>query len=256
MPNPTVAVPDYGLNYLDESFDFPLDAVVTNYQTGEMLMQVSSSYAQHCDDTQVGVFLGLVSNSVMISVLTGDAAGRRVARVRRPRNGFAMKIAAAVASDVGRSVFARFSNEVSYSPGVNANFVGVVKNVPFPTGALAGAVATLVIVEPPAFGEPAVLGALQLPGSGATTLNPLSANKLFEWNGTAASVVTLPPVSVVSCGATLDFVVTGVGGFTLTLTGSGTDLINGAATFALNTPKWSTARLVSDGTQWLVLSRI
>ena len=247
MPNPVVAVQSYDVAIQDEAFDLGLDAVPATYQTNEMMGLVASGWGQRCDDSQPVEFLGLLSDSIARVVSPGDAAGLRVARVRRPLKGFSMKIAAAIPTDVGRSVYSKFSNEVSYSPGVNANMVGSIKRVDSPT---------VVIVEPMPFNVPVYGGIIQLPAQGAVTISFFNVNKLCEWNGVGNLTATLPPVAFLSAGDFLEFVVTGALALRLTLAGNGADLINGLATFLVNTAQWSSARLVCDGVGWVCVSKI
>jgi hypothetical protein len=260
MPNPTVAVQGFTLAVTNEEFDVGLDSVVGDYQTNEMIMQVSSGFGQRCDDTQPGKFLGIVSDSIKKSVLTGDIAGLRIVRVQRPAQGFSVKIASALPTDIGRPVYARFSNEASFLPGSNANFIGYVKAVGTPANPTIGQAsptpATQILVVPPPWDLPLLAGVFQLP-SGAVTLSYLHMRKLIEWNGTSSTTCTLPPIASVGVGDETCFKVTGTNAtFTLTLQGSGTDLIEFGASLTLGTARGSTAKIMSDGTQWVLVGKI
>lgn len=254
MPNATIAPVAHSITPVTtELFVGKLDAVVQDYQPGVMIALVGSGFDQFCDDTQPGRFLGLVEDSVAQSVLTGDVAGAKSAKVIRPVLQFEMKIASAQPSDVGRSVYARFNNEVTYADAagvtlVNYNLLGTVRY--FKTSTLIG------IAPAPWYQQGLNVGKVFAAGSGSQALSALHVNKLVEANLAGPLTITLPPVSSCSIGDELKFSVTGTGGFVLTLAGSGTDKVNFAATYNLATAQGSFAWVECDGAQWILKSKI
>lgn len=175
MANPTSAVQSFITpSNADHKIQRGLESTVQDYYPNEMLGVDSSGWDTKCDDTQSLQFDGLVADSVKISVLTGDAAGARFATVERPQF-FSMFIASAnAATDIGKAVYALYSNQVQYSSGNFTNLVGFVYAV---------LDATHVLIKPVGFGVAV--------GSGAS---PLLA-------AITASTTTLPITGQVGSGA-------------------------------------------------------
>ncbi len=256
MPNAT-AVPVISeiVSYSDEKVTRDLDAVVQDYLPNIMVGLTASGYVQYCDDSQPVTFLGLVENSVAISVQTGDVAGVRRVWVKRPYQGFTMKIASAALTDVGRAVFARFNNEATYGPpaGVtlnNYNWIGNVKEVKIATS-------EVLIVPPPWNRQGLNCGLFQSAASGSQTLSALHLNKLIECNLSGPLTITLPPLSQTSMNDELEFMLMGSLLFQLTLAGSGTDKISTAISYGgMNTAQYSYTKVKSDGNLWLITGKI
>lgn len=253
MANAAAQVKSFQVRFDDEKTTRLLDAVVQDYFTNSLVMLTASGFVQYCDDTQPGLFLGQVENDVTVSVLTGDVAGTRFLWVKRTKEGFSMKIAAAVATDVGRAVYARFNNEVTYGPPagvtlVNYNLVGHVKFVKS---------STEVMIVPPPWAKQGIGGGLFVSAaSGAQTLSAFHLNKLIECPLAGALTMTLPPIAQTSVGDELTFKLT-TAGQQLTLQGSGTDTVEFANSYSgMATAKGSMTYLVSDGSQWLLKGKI
>jgi hypothetical protein len=69
---------------------------------------------------------------------------------------------------------------------------------------------------------------------------------------TAAFTLTLPPASA-SADQFYIIIKTDVAAHTVTVAASGSDTINGAATYTGLAAQWNVVRLYCDGTQWLVV---
>jgi hypothetical protein len=128
MGAPTDRVPSSKIVYDDTSVKYPLKATAQTYYPGEMIGVDVTGYATKCDDTQKLIFLGLMGESPRVKIDAGGNDGDSLLTVDQPRL-FTMTIAAAVIQDIGKPVFAKFSNEVSYAPGTFANLVGAVAGV-------------------------------------------------------------------------------------------------------------------------------
>lgn len=125
MANPTAAVQAYTVPSTQEKISRGLAATVQTYYPNEMIGLDTAGNATKFDDAAKLQFDGLVGDSVRVDVLTGDAAGDREVESIRPRY-FSMTIASAAATDVGRPVYAAFSNQVQFTKGTYANLVGYV----------------------------------------------------------------------------------------------------------------------------------
>ena len=72
---------------------------------------------------------------------------------------------------------------------------------------------------------------------------------------TAARTLTLPPVAQCT-GRTFNVIKTTAAAFSFTLQANAAELINGANTFVSPTAQYSMVTIRSDGTQWLITSKI
>lgn len=255
MANPTAAVPSFVVAANQEVSKFTISGTVQDYFPNEMVGLIqngaNAGFVEKYDDTQDMLFLGLIENSVRISVLTGDGNGARTADVIRPRY-FSAKIAAAVATDVGKPVYAKFSNEVQYTTGTFGNLVGHV-------AAFRSATEILVAPEPWVLDRGAgglYVGARTLPATGAQLLTLGDLNKAIYLTGTAAQAITLPAVAGTVPGDRYWFKKVSGGTFTMTITGNAAENIDGANTNASITGNFKGLEIVSDGTQWLIAAAV
>lgn len=98
------------------------------------------------------------------------------------------------------------------------------------------------------------LGSAVLADAGAT-LTTQQLDLFLYIPNTAARTLILPPVA--SCtGRTFNIVKTTAAAFAFTLQGNAAENINGANTYVSATAQYSVASIRSDGTQWLVVSKI
>ncbi len=164
MANAADKVRSSVLEWGDDVLYRPASSAVTTFYPGSMVAVDGSDNAVHCDNTAGIRFDGICANTVRISELTGEAAGDHIIPVKRPWR-FEMAIAAAVAGDSGKAVYAKFDNEVSYSQ-TNSIQVGWVDKV---------LSATSVLVRPSYAGVNGVVGfdGSTLTFSGATSLNTI-----------------------------------------------------------------------------------
>lgn len=242
MANPIVAVQSFAIPIQMEEFDGTLDPAVAGqfFQTNEMVGLDAAGFVTHFDDTQPLRFLGLVSNSVQ--VLAGSTETLNRVRIARPKQGFSMNVVGPTApTDVGRVVYAAFSNQGTYSPGVNSNQIGFVKTVESPT---------VVTIEPLQFSSPTYSGVYQIPTSGSPTLSFLQMNKMLEWNGLVNQTVFLPAFGLNAGCDTFAIINTGNLGAQLTISGNGNQIMGGP-TYLLSAAQWSSVNLTWDGVRWV-----
>lgn len=245
MANPTDRVPAAVTPFTEDVIRWDLAATVQIYYPNEMIGLDSSGNATKFDDTASLMFAGLVADSVRIEVFTGDSAGTRKVKVTRPKY-LQMLIASAAATDVGKLVYARFSNEVQFASGTYGNLVGrVVKRLS----------ATAVLIEPTPFGRVLPGAQRTLAATGAQSITRYDLNKTIFIPNTAAFTITLPAVAGTQAGDFLTFVKTTADAFAATLDGDGSETIDGAATLATIDAQYDTATLVSTGSAWIVVSR-
>lgn len=246
MAAPTYKVPSFSNDPGDEIVEYLLPATAATYYPGEMIGLDTSGYAVKCADAASVQFLGINAESVDITVLSTDAAGDKRIKVKRPKEGFAMYIASAALTDVGKKCYAAYSNEVQYTTGTYGNYVGVVK---------AYISSTMVLIQPPGWGEKPVGVARVMAATGAQSLTKFDLNKTIIVPNTAALAITLPDVSLTQAGDTLTFVKTTTDAQAITLTGYSTNNIDGSNTLATLDAYYDTACLVSNGSFWTVLYR-
>lgn len=125
MANPTTAVPRYTVEWGDCKRYWPLDDAVGTYYPNEMIGVNAAGYATKLDDTAALTFVGLNASSARLEIVTADTDGSVEIEAEQPFR-FSMKIAATLSiADIGRPLYALYSDEVSFSPGTYANYVGV-----------------------------------------------------------------------------------------------------------------------------------
>lgn len=247
MAAPSYKVPSYSVSPDDEIVEYLLPATAATYYPGEMIGLDTSGYAGKFADAASMQFLGINAESVDITVLSTDSAGDKRIKVKRPKEGFAMYIASAAITDVGRKVYASFSNELTFAnTGTYGNYAGVVK---------AYISSTMVLVQPPGWGEKPAGVARTLAATGTQSLTKFDLNKTIFCPNTAAHTVNLPAVADTQAGDTLTFVKTTSDAQAVTLDGASSETIDGSATLATIDAQYDTAILVSTGAAWIVVAR-
>lgn len=131
MANATVRVQVQTVPVTEEKLEWGLTNAAATYYTNAMLGLKSDGYGTKYDDAVAAMpFLGLVHDLVPVVVDSNDAAGDKKVQVHRPKYLEMLCNDTLADTDVGKPVFAKFDNEVTYAPGVYANYVGkVVKKI-------------------------------------------------------------------------------------------------------------------------------
>lgn len=259
MANPTTQVPSRVLPYSND------DAFYLNYPTGvsdtfangEMLgIDPSTGYGCHCDDTKPVRFMGINAEPTKVIPATQQPTPILL-MARRPRL-FSMPLASGTQSrgyQLGAPVFAVDSGHVQVgSAGLNfGNQVGYFFDIAQTAPEVgSGASAIWISPEPSGCRSEKAGGVLVAPASGGHVYGAEALNKIIEVPTTAAEAITLPPIADTVPGDLVTVINTG-GAFAVTVTANGSDHINGAATYAMTAAAYAVVRLVSDGTQWLVI---
>ncbi len=127
MATATTKVPSAEVKWGNDMIIRPLAATAQIYYPGAMIALDSSGNATKCLDTAALKFDGLNREAVRVQVFSGDAAGDHSLPVGRPWR-FVMAIAAAVAGDEGKPLYAVDDQTVGYTSS-NAIQVGWVDQV-------------------------------------------------------------------------------------------------------------------------------
>ena len=244
MANATSQVGQFVTAWGDTKHKPKLNSGAATYYTGAMVgRDAADSYVAKFDDTQSLSFDGLIANTQPVTIDSTDAAGAARLEVDRPW-AFTMAIAAAAAGDEGRKVYATFDNKVQYAPTTYGNYAGKVIGILNST--------TVMIAPPwsPFHGDMDSYSTTVVFTTATRTLVKWDMNKVFLCNSSSNMTVTLPAVATVSPGDKVT-VINVVGTQTLTLAGSGAELIGGSNTLSVGTTQYtSRATVVTDGTKW------
>lgn len=133
MANATSRVGEGSVPWTETGIHRVPAATTATYYPGAMIATDASGNAVKCDNTSGIVFDGINVNSARVQINSDDTVAlmkldqSKQITVDRPMR-FAMDIAAAVDTDIGRAVYAAYDNEVSYSQ-TNSILVGWVDQV-------------------------------------------------------------------------------------------------------------------------------
>ena len=193
MANAVTKVPMATVMWGDDKIERPLETQAANtiFYPGAMMALNAAGNAVKGDDTAGNKFDGINAESVRVEVFAGDPAGARVVKVERPFR-FAMAIAAAVAGDEGKAIYAVDDCHVGYFGSVTNNIlVGWVDQVQS---------ATSVLVKP-AYEGTGGLGSNGLAGADLIGLTPLAASGALAPHTAATYVVTKAGVAALTLAA-------------------------------------------------------
>jgi len=220
------------------------------YYPGEMIGVNVSGYHQKFDDTASLRFAGVVAESVRKIVDAGDSDGDNDLVISQPRF-MTIKTSGGAITDIGHSVYAKYSDEAQKVPGTYGNFIGRISKY---------ISATEYEVEPiyylrPAFGY---RGRKLLAATGTITLTNDDIGKLIVVTSSGAQTINLPALSTVDVGEGFLFFKGSGGSNTATLDGDGSETINGATTSATMTANYKYVEIikneVSSGTyEWSII---
>lgn len=210
------------------------------YYPGEMLGINVSGYHQKFDDTAPLRFAGIVAETQRVYVDSGDSDGDVSIDIYMPRS-FTVKGSSLAITDVGRRVYAAYSNEVSRTPQTYGNYVGRINRY---------ISATEAEVTPEPYSRQGIgyVGTYVLAATGAVTLTTAHLGKVIVCTGTAAQAITLPALADVDVGEGFLFFKGSGGTFTMTLTGAGAETINGSNTSATMTANYKYVEIIKNET--------
>jgi hypothetical protein len=246
MANPTSKVGVRTTKFDDSKRYRPLVATAQTYYPGEMIGLNTAGYATKCDDAASLLFLGVNAQAPAETIESGASAGEYKLHDDRPAD-FSMYIASAAITDIGKIVYAKYSNEVQFTTGTYGNVVGRVKDYISSTEVIISP--TYPLCQYPV-GTSRVMAA-----TGAQSLTRWDLNKTIFLPNTAAYALTLPAVAVTQPGDWLEFVKTTADAAAVTLTGNAAETIDGANTLATIGAAYDTAKIVSTGAAWVVVYR-
>ncbi len=224
----------------------------TTFYTRAMIGVDETGYYCKGDDAQSWVFAGLVRGREGNPVLPVGTAGASDLEldVERPVF-FELAIASVAVTDIGKTVYA-VDDQTGTLDGTTrtyANVVGTVVNV------MATGVALVQAAYDGAAANARLMAGKSLPATGTVTLTKYDLGKTIVINNTGAQTINLPPVADCPAGAWLRFVKKSTNAAAATLDGNLSEEIDSATTLGTIDAEHDCATLVSDGTQWHVVSR-
>lgn len=228
-------------------------AAATRFYTNALVGIDSTGYYCKGDDTQAWIFAGTVRGNEGNPLLPAGTAGDGTIDldIERPHT-IELEITSIAVTDIGKTVYALYdqTGTLDFSATTYANVVGIVVDK----------VATNIALVELAYDGVAAnarLGAAKrVAATGATTLSKYDAGKKIFCANTAAKTIILPPVADVPAGRTISvFKDHASDANILTLSGDGSENIDGANTLTTLDAAWDVATLVSNGVRWIVESR-
>ena len=254
MANATARVAKETVRRQDEFFKHGLKTITsdTTYYVNAMIGLNVNGYYDKFDDTSSMIFAGLVrgreGNPVMATATQGDAG--HDLDIHMPYR-FQVALSSVAITDIGKPCYATFDQTATLDPSTTTygNLIGIV---------VEKVATSIALVEPVYDGVAAhrrLGAALFLAATGAITLTKWDVNKTIFIQGTAAQTITLPAVASCPAGSRLYFLKTTSNAVAATLDGNASENIDGATTLATLDAQYDCATLVSDGTQWIVISR-
>lgn len=194
------------------------------------------------------------------TILSKDAAtanGQVQIQARTDNFTFVGVISGLTAADVvaRRRVYASTDNDLTLTAEGGNSYVGRIVDLYTQFGGIANGVVIQAETFHSQMGELGSGIGSQVLADAAATLTVSQLDMVLYMPNTAARTLTLPPVA--SCtGRGFTVVKTTAAAFAVTLQGNAAENINGANTYATATAQYSVATIRSDGTQWIVTSKI
>lgn len=261
MANPTSIVPVRRQKFNDPFVHWPVPVgSADTYYPGEMIgLRRSDGMAQHFDDTQSLIFLGIFPGPRKFITADLPQSACVLEKIEREYR-ISMPLASGTASrltDLGKPVFAADSGHVQTNPKTLsfANLVGTISDVVPSDGNPWTMTGSSVWIEPLFWNqEHHPTPVFVAPATGGKTYGPEIINSVVLVPNTAAETLVLPAVANTQPGDTITFIKTNAAVFAVTIQGNGAENINGANTYATGTGNFATVTLISDGTQWIAMS--
>lgn len=228
----------------------PSASSATPYE-GSLLSINSSGY--YAALTAGQPFAGICERTIQ----SKDAAASNGQVMLQARTGlfrFVAIISGLTAADVvaRRRVYASTDNDLSLTAEAGNTYVGRICDLYTQFGGITNG----VVIEAETFQSQAEadVGSFTL-ADAAATLTVSQLDQVLYMPNTAARTLTLPAVA--SCtGRRFTVVKTTAAAFAVTLQGNASENINGANTYATSSSQYAVAEIRSDGTQWILVSKI
>ena len=254
MANATDIVKKGTVRWQDEFIERGVEtlAAETRFYPNAMIGVDATGYYAKFDDTQAMIFAGVVTQDLGAPLLPASTAGDGTAklRIQQPKR-FELAIASVAVTDIGKKVYAvdDQTGTLSAATRTHANFVGHVVDV---------VASGIALVEPCYDGTAgnARYGVAKfLAATGNQTLSKYDLNRVIFCPNTGAHDVVLPAVADTQAGDWLQFVKTTADAAAVTLNPPDSETIDNATTLATIDARYDCAKVVSTGTEWVVVSR-
>lgn len=198
----------------------------------------TGGYLDKLDDSESLQFVG-VTGSVSTEVLTGGSNGDVNIDVTQPRY-VEVTFSSVAVTDIGRTVYASDDQTGTFATTTTyANVIGRLHSV---------VSSTRGVVECMYGGARDIPAVRVLAATGEQTLYKYDANKTIVCPNTAAHVLNLPAISGLTIGDSLTFFKSTSDAKAITLTGAGSDKVDGSATVATMDAQYDTITIKAVAT--------
>ena len=222
------------------------------YYSHAMVGLTSAGYLAKFDDTQAMIFVGVVRGDQGNPLLpAGTADDGTIDLDYQMPLAFQVALTSVAVTDIDKPCYATFDQTATLNPAATTygNLIGkVVDKV----------AANIALVEPAydGVGGNLRLGAVKwFAATGAQTVSKWDIGKTCFCANTAALTLTLPAVASAQIGGYLQFVKTSSDAEIITLDGNSSEEIDGATTLGTIDAIYDCARLVNNGTRWVIVNR-
>ncbi len=251
MANATAIVP-IGLVRVTDRFrkrSVETLSAATRFYTNALVGTDTTGYLCKGDDTQSWILAGTVRGDQGNPLLPAGTAGDGTIDLDydQPEE-IEITIASVAVTDIGKTVYALFDNEGTFSLSATTygNVIGKVVDK------VAANLARVRLSYDGIAGHVTHQAAKRVAATGTTTLLHWDAGKTIFCANTAAKSIILPAIALVPVGSTIVFSKDHASDTNiLTLDGADSEEINGATTFTALDAPYDTVTLISNGTKWI-----
>ena len=231
----------------------------TTYYVHALIGIDTTGYYCKGDDTQSWILGGIVRADQGNQVLPAGTAGDTALELEVHRPEFMQIALSSVAvTDIGKTVYADDDQTaiIASSSTTYGNVVGFVYDLVYDSSGTVVSNIALVKLSYDGIAGHARLGATKvMAATGTQTLTKYDLNKVILLPNTAAHTLNLPAIAGCPAGTWMQFMKTTSDAAAVTLDGDGSETIDGATTYAAIDAQYDCARLVSDGSGWIIAAR-
>lgn len=228
-------------------------SAATRFYVSALLGIDETGYLCKGDDTQSWLLAGVVRGDEGNPLLpAGTAADGTIDLDYEMPEEIELAISGVAITDVGKTVYALYdqTGTLDFSATTYANVIGEV------TDYVSSGIARVRLAYDGISANTRLGAAKRVAATGATTLSKYDAGKKIFCANTAAKTITMPAIAGVPAGRAIEiFKDHASDANILTLAGDGSENIDGANTLTTIDAAWDVARLVSNGTRWVIGSR-
>ncbi len=225
----------------------------TRFYTHAFIGIDSTGYYCKGDDTQSWLFAGIVRGNEGNPLLPAGTAndGTIDLDIEMPSH-LEVDLTSVAVTDIGKPVYATFDQTISLAFG-DTTYANVVGHV---VDKVAANIALIELAYDGVAANARLMTAKRLAATGAQTISRYDCGKTIFIANTTTVAVTLPPIATVPAGWNLKFVKDHASDTNaVTLTGDGSELIDGSNTFNGMDQAWDCAEIVSNGARWILRTR-